>query len=409
MANINSISILTTDLNAAGENRSLSIQGEVGAQATIQVVSSTNKFYNFVTSSFESSFNTKSKLEVTLTSSNFSKLIHFPAVSSVKYFVIVSPKPYTDTVISGGVYVEEIGSISDSTITFALITDNTAKYASNPVIANTTTTGSPSTSTSKIVNISGTISNATTDTNSQGLFVINGASLNNNSFQFDTTKTISSNPSGDGVAGARAILSDVTDLVVGMRLIFHKGTTVPSSTTVIQAIDTELKQVVFSTSVPFEDGETMTLRASGLSLAASAIGASIALNSSSIDPGTPEITTNVRAGGSGTTINVTKTQGIPGGSRAGFTGIGVDNSSTNNVNVVTPDPSGTDGDGVITCDIAQSLTVGTKLTFTSENGKEVLTTAATFNAQLTVTQFPQTNKTINVRIDDLITPGTDGS
>ena len=112
MANINSISILTTDLNVAGENRSLSIQGEVGAQATIQVVSSTNKFYNFVTSSFESSFNTKSKLEVTLTSSNFSKLIHFPAGSSVKYFVIVSPKPYTDTVISGGVYVEEIGSIA---------------------------------------------------------------------------------------------------------------------------------------------------------------------------------------------------------------------------------------------------------------------------------------------------------
>jgi len=406
MANINSISILTTDLNAAGENRSLSIQGEVGAQVTIQVVSSTNKFYNFVTSSFESSFSTKSKLEVTLTSDNFSKLIHFPAGSSVKYFVIVSPKPYTDTVISGGVYVEEIGSISDSIITFALITDNTAKYASDPVIANTTTTGSPSTSTSKIVNISGTINNATTDSNSQGLFVINGATLNNNSFQFDTTKTISSNPSGDGVAGARATLSDVTDLVVGMRLIFHKGTTAPSSTTVIQAIDTELKQVIFSTIVPFEDGETMTLRAIGLSLAASAIGANITLNSSSIDPGRPEITTNVRAGGSGTTINVTTTQGIPGGSRARFTGIGVNNSSTNNVNVVTPDPGGTDGDGVITCDVPQSLTVGTKLTFTSESGKETLTTAATFNAQLTVTQFPQTNKTINIKIDDLITPGT---
>ena len=274
------------------------------------------------------------------------------------------------------------------------------------MIANTTTTGSPSTSTSKIVNISGTISNATTDSNSQGLFVISGATLNNNSFQFDTTKTISSNPAGDGVSGARAILSDVTDLVVGMRLIFHKGTTAPSSTTVIQAIDTELKQVVFSTSVPFEDGETMTLRALGLSLASSAIGASIALNSSSIDPGRPEITTNVRAGGSGTTINVTTTQGIPGGSKARFTGIGVDNSSTNNVNVVTPDPDGTDGDGVITCDLSQSLTVGTKLTFTSESPKEVLTTAATFNAQLTVTQFPQTNKTINIRIDDFITPGT---
>lgn len=406
MANINNISILTTDLDAAGENRSLSIQGEVGAQVFIQVVSSTNKFYNFVTSSFEFSFNTKSKLEVTLTSTDFSKLIHFPAGSSVKYFVIVSPKPYTDTVIASGVYIKEIGSVSDSTITFAIVTDNTAKYASDPAIANTVTTGSPATSTSKIVNISGIISNATTDSNSQGLFVINGGQLINNNFHFQTTKTIYSNPGGDAVAGARAILSDVTDLVVGMQLIFHKGTTAPSSTTVIQAIDTGLKQVTFSTSVPFEDGETMTLKAIGLSLAASAIGASITLNSSSIDPGRPEITTNVRAGGSGTTINVTTTQGISGGSKARFTGIGVDNSSTNNVNVVTPDPNGTDGDGVITCDLAQSLTVGTRLTFSSQDGKQILTTAATLNAQLTVTQFPQANKTINVSIDDLITPGT---
>ena len=327
--------------------------------------------------------------------------------SSVKYFVIVSPKPYTDTIISGGVYIQEIGSISDSTITFAVTTDNTAKYASDPVIANTTTTGSPSTSTSKIVNISGTISNATTDANSQGLIVIDRGQLNNNSFNFETTKVISSNPSGSGVAGARAILSDITDLVVGMRLIFHKGTTAPSSTTVIQAIDTSTNQVVFSSSVAFEDGETMTLRAVGLSLAASAIGASITLNSSSIDTGTSPVTTNVRAGGSGTTINVTKTQGIPGGSVAIFNGLGVDNSSTNNVNVVTPDPDGTDGDGVITCDVSQTLSVGTQLTFThASGGKQVLTTAATLNAQLTVTQFPQANKTINVSIDDLITPGT---
>ena len=208
------------------------------------------------------------------------------------------------------------------------------------------------------------------------------------------------------MSGARAILSDVTDLVVGMRLVFYKGTTAPSSTTVIQVIDTELKQVIFSNSVPFESGETMTLVAYGLSLAASAIGASIALNSSSINPGKPEIITNVRAGGSGTTINVTTTQGIPGGSRARFTGVGVDNSSTNNVNVVTPDPDGTDGDGVITCDLPQSLTVGTKLTFSSESAKEILTTAATLTAQLTVTQFPQTDKTINISIDGLINPGT---
>ena len=407
MANINNISILTTDLNAAGENRSLSIEGEVGAQVTVQIVSSTNKFYNFVTSSFDSSFGTKNKLEVNLKSTSFSKLIHFPAATSVNYFIIINPKPYTDTVVDGGVYIQAIGSISDSTLTFAVVTDNTAKYASDPVIANTTVTGSSVAPTSKIVNISGTISNATTDANSQGLLVFSRASLQDSSFSFQTTKTISSNPSGDGVAGARAILSDVTDLVVGMRLVFHKGTTAPSSTTVIQAIDTELKQVTFSTSVAFEDGETMTLKAIGLSLASSAIGASITLNSSSIDPGTSQVTTNVRSGGSGTTINVTKTQGIPGGSVAIFNGLGVDNSSTNNVNVVTPDPSGADGDGVITCDVSQTLSVGTLLTFTSASGgKQTLTTAATLAAQLTVTQFPSTSKTINVAIDGLITPGT---
>jgi len=66
-----------------------------------------------------------------------------------------------------------------------------------------------------------------------------------------------------------------------------------------------------------------------------------------------------------------------------------------------------DGDGVITCDVSQTLSVGTLLTFTSASGgKQTLTTAATLAAQLTVTQFPSTSKTINVAIDGLITPGT---
>ena len=405
MANINNISILSSDLDAAGENRSLSIEGDVGAEITIQIVSSNNQFYNFATKSFTSTFTSKNKLNVVLSTGFFERLISFPAASSVKYFVIISPKPYTDTVIDGGVYVQEIGSIADATITFAAVTASSAKYTSDPAIANTTTTGSPSASVNKIVTISGTFNNATTDANSNGL-ILTKPILSPKDFFFETTENVSSNPAGDAVSSATVIVADLTDLTIGMTLRFHKGTTAPTAGTVIKAIDVTNKTLTFNNAVAFEDGETMTFRAIGLESASNAIGAKIRLGKNILTPSKNLVTTTVRtATTNATIIPVQATQGIAGGRVAVFNGFKVDNSVKNRVVTVTPDPSGGDNDGVITCEQAQTLAIKTKLTFVTDNPKHFLTTAITIRADLIVTKFPSASKTISLDIDNFITPG----
>ena len=405
MANINNISILSSDLDAAGENRSLSIEGDVGAEITIQIVSSNNQFYNFATKSFTSTFTSKNKLNVVLSTGFFERLISFPAASSVKYFVIISPKPYTDTVIDGGVYVQEIGSIADATITFAAVTASSAKYTSDPAIANTTTTGSPSASVNKIVTISGTFNNATTDANSNGL-ILTKPILSPKDFFFETTENVSSNPAGDAVSSATVIVADLTDLTIGMTLRFHKGTTAPTAGTVIKAIDVTNKTLTFNNAVAFEDGETMTFRAIGLESASNAIGAKIRLGKNILTPSKNLVTTTVRtATTNATIIPVQATQGIAGGRVAVFNGFKVDNSVKNRVVTVTPDPSGSEGDGVITCEQAQTLAIKTKLTFVTDNPKHFLTTAITIRADLIVTKFPSASKTISLDIDNFITPG----
>ena len=406
MANINNISILSSDLDAAGENRSLSIEGDVGAEITIQIVSSNNQFYNFVTKAFTSTFTSKNKLNVVLSTGFFERLISFPAASSVKYFVIINPKPYTETVIDGGVYVQEIGSIADATITFTTVTASSAKYTSDPAITNTTTTGSPSANVNKIVTISGTFNNATTDANSNGL-ILTKPRLSPKDFFFETTENVSSNPAGDAVSSATVIVADLTDLAIGMTLRFHKGTTAPTAGTVIKAIDVTNKTLTFNNAVAFEDGETMTFRAIGLESASNAIGAKIRLGKSRITPSKDLVTTTVRSAISNASIIPVKaTQGIAGGRLVNFNGFKVDNSATNRIVAVnTPDPSGGDNDGVITCEANQTLAVGTKLTFVAENAKHFLTTAATIKADLIVTKFPPANKTVSLDIDNFITPG----
>ena len=405
MANINNISILSSDLDAAGENRSLIIESDVGAEITIQIVSSNNQFYNFTTKAFTSTFTSKNKLNVVLSTGFFERLISFPAASSVKYFVIISPKPYTDTVIDGGVYVQEIGSIADATITFAAVTASSAKYTSDPAITNTTTTASPSANVNKIVTISGTFNNATTDANSNGL-ILTKPILSPRDFFFETTENVSSNPAGDAVSSATVIVADLTDLAIGMTLRFHKGTTAPTAGTVIKAIDVTNKTLTFNNAVAFENGETMTFRAIGLESASNAIGARIRLGKNILTPSKSLVTTTVRtATSNSTTIPVQATQGIAGGRLINFNGFKVDNSASNRVVAVTPDPSGGDNDGVITCEQAQTLAIKTKLTFVTDNPKHFLTTAVTIRADLIVTKFPPASKTISLDIDNFITPG----
>ena len=133
-----------------------------------------------------------------------------------------------------------------------------------------------------------------------------------------------------------------------MELFYHKATTTPvnvagedlSSKVFITGITQGLGEVVitFNVKVAFENGETMTLRAYGAGNIYLNTGVILQVGKTSIEakPLTKEVRAD-SAGGSSQTITLNNTHGISGGNTISYIGLGVDNSSSNNVNVVTPD------------------------------------------------------------------------
>ena len=418
MTRIRKILINKDTIPAAGQVRSLTIEGDVGAKVNLQISSSANSFYSFNNPGFvsrlASPFSSTNSLNLDLGSGSNSVNISFPAATGISYFLIITPAPNSNTIIPKHLVITRLNTVSNSTITLAASTVNSSKYTTSPAFANIDLTGSPFAKIKKILSVDKTITNATTDANSNGLFITR-PNINEKDFFYDTTEAIVSNPEGDAVLSIKVKVADLSELIVGMTLFYHKGTTAPTAGTTIQSIDEATKTITFNKPIAFENGETMTFRAEGLKQINKSLNCIITLDKVSVKsqqknlnviPTVREISTTVRSAPSNsTTIAVAATQGIPGGSTAVFNGFKVNNSSTNNVNSVTPDPSGGDSDGVITCDVNQTLFVGTKLTFRSANKNHFLTTQAAIKINLAVLKFPLSNKTINLNLDNFITPG----
>lgn len=419
MTRIRKILINRDNIPAAGQVRTLTIEGDVGAKVNLQISSSANSFYSFDTQVFAGRlpnvFSANNSLDLNLNSGLNSVNISFPGATGISYFIILTPAANSNTIIPKHLVITRLDTVSDSIVTLAASTASSSKYTTSPAFANINLTGSPFGNTKKILSVDKTVTNATTDANSNGLFITR-PNINEQDFFYDTTEVIVSNPLGDGVLSTKVIVADLSELIVGMTLFYHKGTTAPTAGTTIQSIDTATKTITFNKPIAFENSETMTFRAIGLKQINKSLNCVIALDKVSVKsqqknlnvtPVVKEVSTTVRvAPSNSTTIAVAATQGIPGGSTAVFNGFKVNNSSTNNVNSVTPDPSGGDSDGAITCDVAQTLFAGTKLTFKAANKNHFLTTEAAIKIDLAVLKFPLSSKTINLNLDNFITPGT---
>ena len=120
-----------------------------------------------------------------------------------------------------------------------------------------------------------------------------------------------------------------------------------------------------STNQAVSDGLTMTFRAYGFALINSITGASFVSSSVATWKATAanSVDTQLRAAVTNKNITVTTTYGISGGSLIEFSGANVINTSTNNVNAVTPDPDGSDADGLLTCDVTQAFVGKEKIKF----------------------------------------------
>ena len=398
---ITSFNIDQSDLSALSTNRQFSIDGDQGAELILQVFNSSQQFYNFTTRSFTTVFNSENNLNVVLNNGTYNNSIAFPAASGVTYTMLLLTGSNEDTEINIG-YVKNshsvtIDQVGNSTLTFTPLSAASSNYGDMPTsITSVASPGIFSATKSLIWDLPGVLS----DARGFGLRLIRQPI--DTDWYFQTTEAILSNPLGDTVSNNKVVVSDLTDIGTGMELIFHKGTTAPAATTVITAIDLTTKTITFSTSTAFEDGETMTLRAKGSSVIQKAIGANIDFsnfNANVVSATSAELTKKVSATASGNDIPLVGTYGISGGGFVTMSGVGIKNTDSNTVQIVTAGNL----DGSILTEEAQLVKVGTKMYFTGST--LTVSVANTF----TINSHPSANKTIYLNLDNFITPGVSGA
>ena len=406
MKKINSFDIDTSNLVATASIRQYTINGEKDAEFILQVFNSDQEFYDFKTKTYSATFTSTSSLSVKMKSSSFNGSINFPIRSGDTYTILLLTPPDKDTELTFGQgkysYSTTITKVADTVLTFTPITTSTSSYEAMPT--SVTSTISPISTTIVTKALNWNLFNKENDSNGFGLRLIRQPI--NTDWYFQTTEVISSNPAGDAVSNNTVVVADLTDIATGMELTYHKGTTAPSATTTITAINIATKTITFSTSTAFEDGETMTLRAKGSSVIQKAIGANIDFstwNSNVKSAISAELTQTVRTDASGTTVTLSDTYGISGGGFVTVSGANIVNTSENKVQTVTADVGGGGGDGLVVMQVAQTAAQGTKLYFTGSTKKVIIVN------NIVIKKNPSSNKTIYLNLDNFITPGVSGS
>jgi hypothetical protein len=91
--NISEFVLDTSDIEEAGEVRSLVIEGDDGAEFILEIKNGDNYYYNFVTNTFQAA---QARLDKTMTGSNYTAQVNFPSVEDEdQYDVFLYAKPGT--------------------------------------------------------------------------------------------------------------------------------------------------------------------------------------------------------------------------------------------------------------------------------------------------------------------------
>ena len=422
MPEINNFKIDTSNLPASKTARQFTVGGEKGAEFTLQVANAAGAFYNWKTKQFNTGYISENNFKKTLTGDRHNGNIVFPAATTTTYNVILIAPPDSDTTIAEGVGAgknvinKSISQVNNTVVTFAATTAaaNAENYGDpttpaskeDPPAVSITSTGDPYGPGSTIVNNTWTVHNRDHDSYGWGLRLTRQPVEKD--WYFGTTEAIVANPAGDGVSNNTVTVADLSDLAVGTELIYHKGTTAPSSTTHISSIDTNNKTLTFSTSQAFEDGETMTFRAYGFTNIKNAIGLDITSNSITATPAQHYIT--VRDNDTDSTIPIVDTYGISGGVELMLKGEGINTSSANYVTVVNQADTDGTGNGEITMTLASTVTPGSVLYVVPDaDGVPTSTTQIGIEFTFTINTYPSSNRTISLNLDNFITPGISGA
>ena len=393
---INSFNINESDMPAAETTRTFTVTGNTGAQFRIIALQNPSSssdhtlYYDFTDEAFEAGHNDlNNNLTITLAGNKHNGSIKFP--SGAGEFVI-KLMTIGDTELQNSrvnVITKSISKLANPTITFTpgTLTTTANTYATLP-----TTTSTGAVASGDVVSFDWDVTNSAVDAYSHGLRYT-AVTINASYWYFQTTDTVN----GAVSSSTTVVVDDLTDIVVGMTINEVSSGSL-SGTPRITSIDTTSKTLTLDAAQTFADGITLYFRAYGTTYIKDATGLDLSFNTTTLTP--TALTTTVRADVSAsTTITLNATNGIGGGNFIAYKGVGVDNSSANKITSVTPDPDGSDNDGAMVVQLAQTLSAGTVLTFSSIH--KVINFASIINIQA----YPSANRTIYLDLDKIITPG----
>ena len=450
---IKSFQIDTTDLTVNRTIRQLKVTGDIGANFKIQVIQKSSsssvldKFYDFTTKTFVApTGNVNQTLKKVLKSNSFSINIIFPDATTNGYRVVLMTDPDGKTSISqnitGGnknVVSRDITQNVNRTITFAYVTSNTSSYTSNPPAANVTSVSfqgvqSPAT----VVDLTKTLTNASTDANGFGLritdvfdneqdvFIDKTYTLleqADDAFQYKLD-TVEGLTQGAELVGRSGGSLDTTGAVItplspssGDALVFPDLVATGVGTTSV-AVNMDTEQ-----NLNLPPGEILTFRIRGLSNIKAAVGLDFTLNllditqkikndtdnfnSTNTHPDALIVTkTTSGVTGSGNTIALNGTYGISAKDTADEVTVGMRGYNiTAGTGVVSINSVSSSGGSVLAASSVGAIPSGATITFVGSSQTVPLSLADGTKFQATINTFPNQDLTVNIDLDKFITPG----
>ncbi len=419
--NINSFEIDTSKMSSPAQVRLFTVTGDIGASFQILAIqnpssSSTHTlYYDFISKSFESGHNDlNNNLLVTLSSNIYRNSIVFPEGGGEYVIKLISTNSTNQKIIT-----RSISKITTGLATLTFSPATTANASSYETFPTTQVDGAFESTGKKEAEWS--IQNKEDDANGFGL--ISNADFYDINFSNTGTNTVGVSNIQDAwffqtteivqqtvTSGTQIIVDDLTDIIVGMEIHAVSAGSLTGTPRVIEIIRTGQQAsgvftgiIVIDSAQTFADGITLTFRAYGPKAISKAIGAYMKFLPISITPAPLE--KRVRGAVSNSTnITLSDTYGIAGGSKVSYKGLNVNNTTSNLITQVsTADADGSGSDGVVVCQLNQTLSDSTVLTFKGSHAK------VTFKYGVEITSFPETNRTINLDIDKFLTPGVSGT
>ena len=421
MKKINSLSLNKSSLPSSATKLNYNITGEQGAVFSLQIKdsSSPNKFYNFETNTFTTTFTSENTLSnVTLTNSYRGTVIIPAASSGNAYKFLLFASPHFDTEISRGLSVNpffahaEITQSSDVTVRFSTSSEQDTSNLVGIGAFIGSTSGSANAISNKEVAFTETLSDTSTGSHGYKWPAPTSTNLNNSlpdnlqPKDKDFYVEISTQTDGSATDSTIMTVDSVSNLVVGMSLVDiadssdeeQSGTLGVLTYPTITAINVATKTLTLSAAPDWGDDKVVKFRAYGSNLITKSIGGIFEFNltvfpESTYGKGTYGVVFVNGAISGLTSIEIDGPGGVSAGAK--IVGAGVD--STDGANVIsTVHSSGTP----ITVAGAQTLADNTLLLIygSSDQGR--------IEGTIKIKKFPSISADIYFDVDRAFTLST---